>query len=445
MNLQKKYLFLFWASFWLIHGNQAQTKGGMVSLSGTLKHFSNQDELEDVSEFQYLLPPRADRLVISDSNGHFSIRFRLESPNYFQLGRNNLYLSPGDDLKAFIDYDDPMASSFEGRGGVANNYLRATPYPKAGSYIMAGDGLKPTAQATADGIESAVKERKRSLSLLREVSAEFRRLEEARIRADAIISFQFAPVYHHLLNRDSSEKFEKEFERISKPFLEAYRKNFLDASLLKISAYRDIAEDLLLLSGPSKDKTIIKDWYLSSRLVEKMNQINDKDSLKIFATQIDPISTLSYRKALKDSWAERMKFGRGDEAVDFEASDMNDQPVELSSLKGKLIYVDIWATWCGPCMAEMPYLEKLKDQFKDDPGVAFVSLSIDTDRRGWKKNVSERQAQGFQWQIDRSKLNAYNIVGIPRILFVDKNFKMIDMNGTLPSASETGKLIIQNR
>src|SRR5690606_9632808 len=76
---------------------------GNVKLTGQLVNFSNQVEVEDFSEFQYLLPPAANRLIVPDVNGKFTITFPLPAPNYFRIGRNILYLTPGDDMKVMID------------------------------------------------------------------------------------------------------------------------------------------------------------------------------------------------------------------------------------------------------------------------------------------------------------------------------------------------------
>ena len=125
----------------------------------------------------------------------------------------------------------------------------------------------------------------------------------------------------------------------------------------------------------------------------------------------------------------------------FKAIDINGAAVLLSSLRGKIIYIDLWATWCGPCLEEMPHYEALKEKYKDNPSVAFVSLSIDDNTGLWRNNMANRKAGGYQWLINRNKLDAYNIVGIPRVLLIDKNFKVVDMNAPLPSSKKLPALI----
>lgn len=51
----------------------------------------------------------------------------------------------------------------------------------------------------------------------------------------------------------------------------------------------------------------------------------------------------------------------------------------LSSLKGKTLFINIWATWCPPCVAELPSIARLRDQFEGDPNVVFLLVSVDND------------------------------------------------------------------
>ncbi|MDB5231264.1 MAG: hypothetical protein JWN76_2069, partial [Chitinophagaceae bacterium] len=83
----------------------------------------------------------------------------------------------------------------------------------------------------------------------------------------------------------------------------------------------------------------------------------------------------------------------------------------------------------------------LKEKYKDNPAVAFVSLSIDDGAEPWKQNVVIRKADGLQWLINRNSLDDYDIVSIPRTLLIDKDFKMVNMNGPLPSAKDLPAII----
>ena len=105
-----KTLYLFFALFLLAAGNTgAQDRKNKVTLKGQLKNFTNQVEVEDLSDFQYLLPPNTERMVVPDTAGNFQISFSLQQPNYFHMGRNILYLTPGDDMQVSSDKNNPVA------------------------------------------------------------------------------------------------------------------------------------------------------------------------------------------------------------------------------------------------------------------------------------------------------------------------------------------------
>ncbi len=422
----------------------AQTAPGQAKLHGILRHFNNAAELTDFSELEYLVPRSASRIITTDTTGVFKLALPLAAPGYFRLGRNVLYLSPGDDLEVRIDYTDSELGSFTGPGSPANTYLKGTLYPKAGSFLNAGTLLKKRSSAgVINAIQSAAASRRKALDELTGVSGEFKRLEYARIKADIIRSFDAVKSYESYMNRneDSAKAFNAAFENAAAPALDKYTRDFLDASLLQVEVYRDIADDLPGVNGTSSQAKIIRDWLKAAQLVRQMEQTNDKKDLQSFRVRIDSIGTTPYKNALERSLTSLLAFGKGDKAADFIATDKEGRKVPLSNLKGKVIFVDIWATWCGPCMAEMPHFEALKAKYKGNPSVVFVSLSIDDDQAMWQRSIEARKAAGYQWLIDRNHLSAYNIVGIPRTLLINKDFRIVELNGEMPSDPAAAKSI----
>ncbi len=68
--------------------------------------------------------------------------------------------------------------------------------------------------------------------------------------------------------------------------------------------------------------------------------------------------------------------------------------MSLSDLKGKYVYIDVWATWCGPCNAEIPHLKKLEEEF-EGRNICFVSISCDDSRNAWERFVQVKQLGGI--------------------------------------------------
>ena len=132
----------------------------------------------------------------------------------------------------------------------------------------------------------------------------------------------------------------------------------------------------------------------------------------------------------------------GSVAKDFEMRDRDGNLVKLSDFKGKLVYMDIWATWCGPCVEEIPNMEKLYQHYKDDPQILLVSVSVDSKKNLWEKKLDGDKLQWPQYIVDgalKDKLyNEYIITGIPRFMMFDSEGKIIIINAMIPS---NGKLI----
>lgn len=130
----------------------------------------------------------------------------------------------------------------------------------------------------------------------------------------------------------------------------------------------------------------------------------------------------------------------GSVAKDFEMRDRDGNLVKLSDFKGKLVYMDVWATWCGPCVEEIPNMEKLYQHYKNDPRILLVSVSVDSKKNLWEKKLDEDKPQWPQYIVDgtlKDKLyNEYMITGIPRFMMFDSEGKIITINALRPSNSK---------
>jgi thiol-disulfide isomerase/thioredoxin len=113
----------------------------------------------------------------------------------------------------------------------------------------------------------------------------------------------------------------------------------------------------------------------------------------------------------------------------------------LKDLKGKYVYIDVWATWCAPCKAEIPYLKQLEQDFHNK-NIQFVSISVDKQNAHdtWKKMVKEKELKGIQLFADNnfeSKfIQEYGINAIPRFILIDPNGNIVDADAPRPSSKE---------
>ncbi|TCI90167.1 TlpA family protein disulfide reductase [Tenacibaculum sp. M341] len=120
--------------------------------------------------------------------------------------------------------------------------------------------------------------------------------------------------------------------------------------------------------------------------------------------------------------------------VNYEKPDR--ETVSLDDLKGKYVYIDVWATWCPPCKKEIPFLQKVEADYHDK-NIEFVSISIDSkdDYFTWSDMVEEKQLSGIQLYAndDKSFTKAYRISEIPRFILVDPEGNIVSSEAPRPS------------
>lgn len=142
-----------------------------------------------------------------------------------------------------------------------------------------------------------------------------------------------------------------------------------------------------------------------------------------------------YLKEVTQKYELLKKIEKGAISPTFELKDINGKKVALSQLKGKLVYIDIWATWCMPCIKEIPSLKKMEEHFKGK-GIQFVSICKSDTKERWKKMVKEKELGGIQLFAEDENISFfkdYSVQGIPRFILIDRDGKIIDGNAKRPS------------
>lgn len=125
------------------------------------------------------------------------------------------------------------------------------------------------------------------------------------------------------------------------------------------------------------------------------------------------------------------------DAIDFTFPDVDGNMVSLSDFSGKVILIDVWATWCGPCKYQLPYLLELEEKFHGNPDIVFMGVSTDKqkDYDKWAEMVRNGEVVGIQLFSDGGGQFSkdYSIKGIPRFVIIDRNGRIVEMNGPRPS------------
>ena len=176
--------------------------------------------------------------------------------------------------------------------------------------------------------------------------------------------------------------------------------------------------------------------YIASRGIKGTEELQ-----KLFA---DNVTNEVYKKELEGVFARASHISEGDMSPDFNYVDINGNMVSLKSLRGKYVYIDMWATWCGPCKAEIPHLQKLEHDYAGK-NIHFVSISKDRpkDIEKWKTMVKEKELGGIQLFAngDEDFSNAYIVQGIPHFILIDREGRALKMKAPRPSSEEIRPLL----
>lgn len=156
------------------------------------------------------------------------------------------------------------------------------------------------------------------------------------------------------------------------------------------------------------------------------------------------ILTPSQKKQSEEIMSPLLTYKPGTDAFQFSYPDKEGKTVTMESLKGKVVLIDVWATWCGPCKEEIPHLKKLEEEMKGKD-VEIISLSTDSpnDKEKWLKMIRDENLGGTQLFAGSGNefSKYYKINAIPRFLVFDKQGKIVTVDAPRPSGTELKALL----
>ncbi len=366
----------------------------------------------------------------------------------------DIYLQRGDDMTISFDAND-FDNTFSVTGGndKAVDYLG-----KIQLVNLPDDNYALPWEQFKKAVINKMHSMKRLLNVRKfPADDKFQKMEEGRITYFYANAFLMYPVSHLYLTQDTTMVLRADYYNT----LSEYAKE--DSDLVDIDEYRNyMIETSHVLDETAKD---IRQYYPKvlaemNFIIEHFNNEKVREALiqhlaftYVEGNGTDDITDLqnlyytyvtspSLNAIFKQACAKWDKAAVGRPSPDFKGEDINGKQMSLRDFRGKYVYIDMWATWCGPCQKELPYLEKLEKKFRGR-NITFVGLSIDADKAKWEARVKSGELCGTQLYIGRgSKFQAdYRISGIPRFILLDPNGRIVNPDMTRPSSEDTEKIL----
>ncbi|HJA15591.1 MAG TPA: redoxin family protein [Candidatus Butyricimonas faecavium] len=377
------------------------------------------------------------------------VRFKLDNipTGYailqFRNTRKMIFLEQGKDLTIrFNRTTKPNVSryNFEGKGAPENNYME-----QQSRLPIISLNANSTEEEIIRQLNDTVNQRKVVLQSL-DLSPEFKRLESERQRYSILRSFSRYNGWGNGLYSFLKDQLAENPELL---ITEDYQAFLLDALYAiggesgKNTPYSYTAGQLDYIDQHLKDTTVI-DFVLNSVLSKYMEKCGTESIdgfMEIFRTKARSHQVI---QSIEELYGKYNRIAKGQALPEFTFLDVNDKEVALSSFKGKYVYIDCWATWCGPCNLQIPALQQLEHKYKGKD-IIFVSISRDSNRDKWKSMIQKRKLSGVQL-IEKLPTHSefsdwFMINAIPRFIILDKTGNVYDMNAPRPSDPITEQIL----
>lgn len=340
----------------------------------------------------------------------------------------------------------------EGRNVEANEYLQSTTPSAFNAYDLPWEKFCAEINRLADDAVHLMKARK-----LEQTCPDFAKVEEARLRYLYAQPMLLYTMGYRMMGDPDYVPGKEVYDAVGKMVVER-------EELADVDAYRDyihFAIPMVLEGQGSKfdgpyARTVATMRYVADNFTnEKVKQTmlrllaieymqsngvrNTAELQNIANTYItDPQMLREYKEELESHNLTAI----GHPSPDFTATDLTGKSYSLADFRGKYLYIDMWATWCAPCKAELPYFRELVKKF-EGRNITFLGLSVDKDKAAWEKMAESGQLAGVQLLLGSGSRfqSDYNIEGIPHFILLDKEGKIVNADMLRPSSEDTERLL----
>lgn len=422
-----------------------------------------------------------DVTLVSIKDKHFEGTIPIEKSSIVELIHQSfhfpVFISPGDSLNLdFITEPNPTIN-LTGKGSDENNFMQVF-------FSKFGNDFEDTTYSVLNSTpidqfeNSLFKLRKAQSDFLKSspsfagLSADFKQFIQNQISYNywlRLISYPIInankstqiltvnPLPEIMLEEFQKVKVDNPDAMICKPYLD-FVKYYVIYETSKANGYKkftdaSISADRKSAVARAKFSDQLYTYWTTRFMVEECEKLSAYMSKKLFNSVKELKRDEVYTQIMIDACGAKMNStdadtkaddkasngGSGDDYSGLDLKDENGKSFSMSSLKGKVVYIDFWASWCGPCRMMMPFSKQMHEKLteKEKKQIVFLYISIDADQAGWKKAMHDMGMEGIQvispgnWQ---SKVcSFFQINSIPRYMIMNKKGKIVDFDAKRPA------------
>ncbi len=403
------------------------------------------------------------RIAINE-NGMFTDTLQIKNDGFYDLfvgrERTGIYLEKGTNLSVTVSADEFDESlKYSGDLATENNFL-ATKY----LWNEQNMNFKETFLLDEKEFLSAVRNNKKSIdSIYNSYKIENKAFKNMLAKEDkyshAIMIENYKDAHSYYSGKENfnvSDGFYDQIKDINYQDTVAYRNSTSYQNLLQTHYNRLVSEEIT--KNGIKNQTVLFLKKVDNALPNGYAKDNLMSSFLQFGLKPDESLEEAYTiyknsdpnpenlAKLTARYTKLSTLTAGNPSPTFNYENHKGGTTALEDLRGKYVYVDVWATWCGPCIREIPSLKEIEKDY-ETKNIQIVSISIDEpkDYDKWKAMVSEKDLGGIQLMSDnnwKSKFVVdYAILGIPRFILIDPQGNILSADAPRPSDPELRKTL----
>jgi len=443
---------------WYEHSNEADT---MVVIKGNIK--GKADNYVKV----YMSKPYEDDFVRNlkvDTANNFHRVVTLKEAGFYTLthksNKYNVYIAPGDTLDLTIDHDTDEGLEFNGKTADVNNYLRCRHLQDK---AMAPNEWKLNNQEFKDFEEEVDYYKNVKLNNLDDFLAQDVTIAKqfiAHEKADIELDWGRKHLKYQKINIENSDKAKRSNGKYFKKLSLSDSSNFYVYNFRKfVFEYFDFFSKRKLVDKYGEDgqynfrpeeRAMMRykdiNYYFKSKKVREFLKTDLVYSMikELKMPSVNPIvlkarkdvKTEDYLAVLDMQYKKYVPLRDGSFAPDFTLTDRSGNTIERDDLRGKYVYMAVWASWCAPCKIEQPHLERLKSEYSHNRKLKILSVSIDKERSKWERALDYREISAPQYiapgNWNSSFARAFDVKSVPKYILIDPDGQIVDLSTSKP-------------